>query len=372
MNPLRLPGPSRLGRPRTEDNKDSTPEAKDRVVQQTDQDASQSRLSAVETGYLHDPFARVFVNGGVQRKLPLINRGQYRSTNLLPQCAFPLTTASGTYVRTTAIDKLVDRFVNSSSQAKQIVSLGAGSDTRYFRIKTTNPTAASSLIYHELDFTAVTSRKIASLSKGEPSLIASLLSDPELVIDTSAGSLKSQKYFIHPIDLRNIHPGCVLPVGIDKSLPTLFISECCLIYLAPTEADNILKWTTQDFTSSVGLVLYEPIGGEDAFGKVMIQNLAARGIVLKTLKKYSSLERQKERLRLLGFSQGQGAADVEFIHDFWASSDERERIAKLEMLDEMEEWQLLARHYCVAWGWRGGDGFSGWEGELPVQTYSKI
>lgn len=281
----------------------------------------------------------------------------------------------GTYVRTTAIDKLVNSFINSSSQTKQIVSLGAGSDTRYFRIKSTNPTAASSLIYHEFDFAAVTSRKIASLLKGEPSLAASMLADPGLFVDAPAGFLTSPTYYIHPLDIRSLHPGCALPVGIDKSLPTLFISECCLIYLAPAEADNILKWITQDFTSSVGLVLYEPIGGEDAFGKVMIQNLAARGIVLKTLKKYSSLERQKERLRILGFSKGQDAADVDFIHDNWMDEGEKERIAKLEMLDEMEEWQLLARHYCVAWGWRdggNGDSFSGWEGAWPAQKYPKI
>lgn len=281
----------------------------------------------------------------------------------------------GTYVRTTAIDKLVNSFISSSSQTKQIVSLGAGSDTRYFRIKSTNPTAVSSLIYHEFDFAAVTSRKIASLLKGEPSLAASMLADPGLFVDAPAGSLTSPSYYIHPLDIRSLRPGCALPVGIDKSLPTLFISECCLIYLAPAEADNILKWITQDFTSSIGLVLYEPIGGEDAFGKVMIQNLAARGIVLKTLKKYSSLERQKERLRILGFSKGQDAADVDFIHDNWMDEGEKERIAKLEMLDEMEEWQLLARHYCVAWGWRDGgseDSFSGWEEAWPAQKYSKI
>lgn len=73
MNSLRLPGPGRLGP--GGGGGDSTPEAKDRVVQQTDQDARQSRLSAVETGYLQDPFAKIFVNGAAQRKLPLINRG---------------------------------------------------------------------------------------------------------------------------------------------------------------------------------------------------------------------------------------------------------------------------------------------------------
>ena len=47
----------------------------DRIVQQTDQDASVSRLSAVEVGYLDDPFAKYFVHGEGQRRYPIINRG---------------------------------------------------------------------------------------------------------------------------------------------------------------------------------------------------------------------------------------------------------------------------------------------------------
>lgn len=49
--------------------------AKDKIVQQTDQDASVSRLSAVEVGYLDDPFAKLFVAGSAQRRFPIINRG---------------------------------------------------------------------------------------------------------------------------------------------------------------------------------------------------------------------------------------------------------------------------------------------------------
>ena len=47
----------------------------DQIVQQTDQDASVSRLSAVEAGYLDDPFAKLFVSSDVQRRFPIINRG---------------------------------------------------------------------------------------------------------------------------------------------------------------------------------------------------------------------------------------------------------------------------------------------------------
>lgn len=49
--------------------------ANDTIIQQTDQDASVSRLSAVEVGYLDDPFAKYFVSGEGQRKFPIINRG---------------------------------------------------------------------------------------------------------------------------------------------------------------------------------------------------------------------------------------------------------------------------------------------------------
>lgn len=51
--------------------------ARDKIVQQTDQDASVSRLSAVEVGYLDDPFAQGLVIGGPQRRFPIINRGLY-------------------------------------------------------------------------------------------------------------------------------------------------------------------------------------------------------------------------------------------------------------------------------------------------------
>ena len=51
----------------------------DRIIQATDQDASVSRLSAVEVGYLHDTFAKAFVASETDRwtrRFPIINRGK--------------------------------------------------------------------------------------------------------------------------------------------------------------------------------------------------------------------------------------------------------------------------------------------------------
>jgi hypothetical protein len=61
-------------------------------------------------------------------------------------------------------------------------------------------------------------------------------------------------------------------------------------------------------------------------------------------------------LKECGFVSGQDAIDINFAHDHWVGKEELGRIAKLELLDEMEEWRLLASHYCIAWGWRINDG----------------
>ncbi|KAK6544191.1 carboxy methyl transferase for protein phosphatase 2A [Orbilia ellipsospora] len=323
---------------------------KDRIVQQTDIDALVSRCSAVKTGYLSDPYAELFLETSAprDRRYPLINRG--------------------TYIRTIALDQLVDGFLSQAPTAqKQIISLGAGSDTRFFRLAAANKSLR--LLYHEFDFPQVTIRKIEAIKRHKElsSIISEFSSTGGQVFDDAApgfqtdmrtGSLKSASYYIHPLDLRTLKPGTPLPEGIDPKLPTLFISECCLIYLSPTETDDIFKWITTSFgqpsesnSNGVGILLYEPIGGDDPFGKVMVRNLSQRGIVLKTLQRYSTLERQKERMRMLGFNSGMGACDVNFIHDAWIGGDEKERIDKLELLDEREEWVLLAKHYCIAWGW---------------------
>lgn len=53
----------------------------DKIIQGTDTDASVSRLSAVELGYLDDAFARTLTpsasGGAGSRRFPIINRGKY-------------------------------------------------------------------------------------------------------------------------------------------------------------------------------------------------------------------------------------------------------------------------------------------------------
>jgi [phosphatase 2A protein]-leucine-carboxy methyltransferase len=140
-------------------------------------------------------------------------------------------------------------------------------------------------------------------------------------------------------------------------VPTLIISECCLCYLEVNTATDVIKWFA-DKIPELGIVLYEPIGPDDAFGQMMTENLAARGITMPTVQRYRSLAEQRERLAALGFREGDSgggndAKSIEYIWDNWVTNEERERVDGLEGLDEVEEWQMLARHYAVVWGWKG-------------------
>lgn len=84
----------------------------------------------------------------------------------------------------------------------------------------------------------------------------------------------------------------------------------------------------------------------------MVSNLASRGIHLQTLHTYSTLAKQRERLKDVGFGNGQEAADVDFLWENWVTPGEKDRVSRCEMLDEIEEWKLLAGHYCIVWGYR--------------------
>lgn len=59
--------------------------------------------------------------------------------------------------------------------------------------------------------------------------------------------------------------------GLDKSLPTLFLSECVLIYLDTEVGDSIVCKASSFPLAS--FVTYEQIMPDDPFGKTMLSNL---------------------------------------------------------------------------------------------------
>ena len=72
-------GRGRRGGPSADEDPEVAKAKQDQIIQQTDTDANISRLSAVEAGYLDDPFAIDFAPSPAPaqgiRRFPIINRG---------------------------------------------------------------------------------------------------------------------------------------------------------------------------------------------------------------------------------------------------------------------------------------------------------
>lgn len=260
--------------------------------------------------------------------------------------------------------------------------MGAGTDTRYFRLRAKN--LHNNVIYHEFDFPSVCSAKSRLVQQNYAQLVGNQrffeMGQKDNNVAESATDSRPQEnvewgfsrtldadseigYVCHPLDLRKLPTIAGLDSfhSIKSDLPTLIISECCLCYLEVDMAQNVIKWF-KDRIPSIGIVLYEPVGVHDAFGQMMVENLASRGIVMPTVQKYKTLQDQKDRLVALGFGSTEGginAVSIEDVWEHWVAGREKERVDRLEGLDEVEEWLLLARHYSVVWGWTDDSGFEG-------------
>jgi O-methyltransferase involved in polyketide biosynthesis len=91
----------------------------DAAIRSTDDDAAHARISAVRKGYLDDPFITALVPRAhlVPSRPPLIN--------------------IGTFIRSISIDRLIEGWILSQGNDSyfQIISLGAGSDSRFWRLR---------------------------------------------------------------------------------------------------------------------------------------------------------------------------------------------------------------------------------------------
>ncbi|KDQ52823.1 hypothetical protein JAAARDRAFT_137977 [Jaapia argillacea MUCL 33604] len=323
------------------------PRDADVSIRQTDVDAAGARLSAVQRNYIRDPFIRFLVpRAHLQSpRPPLIN--------------------IGTYVRSAAIDELVTQWLTLSEKEGtkcQIVSLGAGSDTRFWRIET-GPHRESLSAYFELDFPEVTTKKAMAIRKSKE--LSAVLGDRDAVhLEHGGMALHAPRYHLLPVDLRlpptqalaPLFSGSSSPPILSPTLPTLLLSECVFVYMSPTSSQALLRWFVDYFSSRseagasvLGGVVYEMFGLGDPFGKVMLQNLKSRGVSLPGADPYPNKESLPNRFRQYSFTTSQ-ALTLREIRTAFIPSTEQERISRLELLDEIEELELVLEHYAITWG----------------------
>ena len=298
------------------------------MVETTNEDATECKLSAVNCGYYEDEFLKFFVpeNRRKNRKPPLINRGHF--------------------ARVAAVDCVIRRFIERGG--KQVVVLGAGYDTTYFRL---GKERREGVAWFEIDFPNVISTKISTIERNAE--LRHAVGDVEPADVVGDGSVKQWKscegtMTIAGTDIRNTtQVEMILKAsGIEWNEPTMIISEVVLVYIEPKSADEIISWAAKKFQTAV-FVTYEQIRPKDAFGAMMVKNLEARGCPLLGIHAYPDLPAQEARYTLHGWQKSK-AIDMNSVFTQLISSTPgmAKRLSSIEIFDELEEWNLIQAHYC--------------------------
>lgn len=81
------------------------------------------------------------------------------------------------------------------------------------------------------------------------------------------------RYQLLAADLRLPPTEALKKLTIKAELPTLLLFECVLVYMERTASDALLRWFVEQSRGPVGAVVYEMFGLEDAFGRMMVNNL---------------------------------------------------------------------------------------------------
>lgn len=243
------------------------------------------------------------------------------------------------------MNHLLDAFLRKTKCDCQIVNLGAGLDTTFWRLKDENLMPRK---YFEVDFPMIAARKIHNI-KTKPPLSKPLIethSTDSLLLD--GHSLDSDRYCIIGADLRDI-PGLddkLKKFHLNPELPTLFLSECVLVYMTPDQSSKLVNWASVTFHTAM-FVNYEQVNMLDRFGQVMIENLQRRQCNLAGVEVCQSLESQKERFLKTGWENAD-ALDMMTVYSV-IPQDDVARIERLEFLDEKELLQQLLQHYSICW-----------------------
>uniref|UniRef100_A0A8C5QW51 Leucine carboxyl methyltransferase 1 n=1 Tax=Leptobrachium leishanense TaxID=445787 RepID=A0A8C5QW51_9ANUR len=308
---------------------------------------------AVSAGYWKDPYIQYFVRQAKERKAPEINRGYY--------------------ARVQGVHQLLRAFLRTTECNCQVINLGAGLDTTFWKLKDENllPTK-----FFEVDFPAIVSRKLYHI-KSKPPLSKPIMeshSGESLLIAVTRGlfstlrfryrtavevsifflprpdahSLDSSRYSIIGADLRNLKDleERLKRFSLDTQLPTVLMAECVLVYMSPEQSSGLLKWVADTFPTAM-FINYEQVNMGDRFGQIMIENLQRRQCHLSGVDACQSLESQMQRM----LSSGWEAADAWNMVTVYGHlpQEDIQRIEKLEFLDEKELLDQLLLHYCISW-----------------------
>ncbi|KAJ8255237.1 hypothetical protein GJAV_G00202630 [Gymnothorax javanicus] len=299
---------------------------KDTAVQGTNDSSVVSKVSAAAQDYFRDDFLKSFVCK-VSRRAPLINRGYY--------------------VRWRAVDHCVKQFlhVTEGCSRRQVLSLGAGFDSLYFRLRAEG--VLTQAVVFEVDFPDVVRRKAALINASDQ--LKGSLEDWTPCSSPPNGpvTVLSAQYCLLGVDMRDEvgMEEALRRAGLQWSAPTLLLSEVVLTYMDTQRSDSVIAWAARLFSQSL-FVMYEQIRPHDPFGRVMQDHFKKLNSTLNAIGPYPDTAAQRQRFLDRGWECCECLDMNRFYMDL-VTEEERQRIENLEPFDEFEEWHQKCSHYFI-------------------------
>ena len=284
----------------------------------------------------------------------------------------------GTHARVCVVDYGISAFLSLCAELGevQVVILGSGRDSTYLRSqcgllhdKSTNGIDGcrkkGNVRWYEVDHPSVIQNKYELLvgtcdlfdfthekqcnDDGNESFIIT----PEAIRtsiedDKQYGTL--EPCHLVSYDLRNSFEVLLQRLGRNHGfrteLPTLFVMECVQMYLPELGSRHILETIAKQCLLPM-MAIFDPIIQHDPFGQVMAQNLTKARIAdpAMSLLNARTLQKQVDKLSECGFQYVTGC-DFHCAYQTILTNDDRRRANMTEMLDEVEEFILIMRHYC--------------------------
>lgn len=261
----------------------------------------------------------------------------------------------GYYARLKAFEHISSKFLRSHPEG-QIISLGAGFDTLFFRLND----EFKNFRYLELDLPSVIRKKTGMLKRSKLEIPGN--------------------YQFLPVNLASkVQLESVLKSSIiQPEKPILILAECIFMYLETEQVSMVLneirgfsenystndtetasnpksdlKSTPNSIKPPIHLISYDSLDKSDNFSKMMKGNLLKTheiNLHLLTESEYNS------RLNNSGFSKVKQYTMLEvYNHEFLDA--ERRGIEKLVFLDDIEIWRQIMEHYSLLLGSDRGGAF---------------
>lgn len=192
--------------------------------------AARGKLSAVRARFYSDPYVACFLPS-------------------LP-CPCPSLGAminTGQYARVAAIGSVIEQFMRlAPPQSAQIVSLGAGLDTRFWQL---HDSALLPARYIELDQPCVVEAKARAIASS-PQLLAALPGGAACCSESGVASVCYSCIGVDLCDLSKLDDA-LQSAQWDSSAPTLVIAECLLVYMKPAASGGLLRYFGERCTRAV-------------------------------------------------------------------------------------------------------------------------